>query len=537
MLARKSFLIFLTNIIAGVLGVGSLFFVGRYFEPGPYGMFWFAMGLLGLVSALTKLGFEKAHVKRISEGRDLATCVGTYTRIKLLIIAGFLVVATAIVVAREVTVGFIAATTFPVVLVVIVYKVILKLRLIPKKTFDALRLTASSEFSNLIENVTRFPLVVIVTLSFAYSRGEMIPLRGVWDAVTGWLGTIPAMTDGTGAVLIGGAYTGGLFVSLLAAVWLMRRHQIPVGGYDADLARSYWTFAWPIASYAILKTMTHHIDMVMLGYFWTGTEVGFYRAAHQFVAIVIIIPAAVRTLFFPMINELISRRQMDTVKDLAVTTQRFMSMVMIPILMLTMVYAEDVFRIVMSLTWTPAAPALRLLVVHATLSVFTTVVSSTLLGIDRVKTVMTISLVSVGLNVSLNAILIPSSILGVPLFGMQMTGAALASVLSKAVAVVLFFYFNKRFMGSFYISMSVPKHLVAAAVAGGFMWAAEHYWRWFDVVRVWELAIASAVTLAIYVGLLVLLREFKRRDLLFFLDLANPGPMGRYIKKELKGKE
>lgn len=536
MLARKSFLIFVTHVVAGVLGVVSLFFVGRYFEPDPYGMFWFSMGLLGLISALTKLGFEKAHVKRISEGRDLAACVGTFTRIKLVIILLFAVVALTAIFIREITVGWIAATTLPVILVVLVYKVVMKLRSIPKNTFNALRLTATNQSIILVENATRLPLVILVTLAFAFSRGREVPLQGVWIWVTDRLGQIAPMDVGTAAVLYALAYTIPLAVSLFVAVWLFRRHEVPIGGFDREIAKSYWAFAWPVAGYMVFITMTHHIDMVMLGYFWTGTEVGLYKAAFQFVAIVVIIPTAVRTLFFPMISELISKREWTTVKDLALTTQRMMGLVMIPILMLTVVYADDVFRIVMSLTWVPAAPALRLLVVHATLLVLSTVISSMILGVDRARTVMVVALIGVFLNVFLNVIFIPSSVLGVPLFGLQMTGAALASVLSRIVVVAIFIYLGKRIFGVFFFSWSLPKQVLAAALAGGTLWAAEHFIEAIQVVRVWELAIASVVGLALYTGFLFLMRELGRKDVLFFMDLVNPGQMGRYVRDELRKK-
>ena len=46
----------------------------------------------------------------------------------------------------------------------------------------------------------------------------------------------------------------------------------------------------------------------------------------------------------------------------------------------------------------------------------------------------------------------------------------------------------------------------------------------------------ALVGVAVYVGVLVIIREFKKRDLKFFLDLAQPVGMLEYIKSELKGK-
>jgi Na+-driven multidrug efflux pump len=44
----------------------------------------------------------------------------------------------------------------------------------------------------------------------------------------------------------------------------------------------------------------------------------------------------------------------------------------------------------------------------------------------------------------------------------------------------------------------------------------------------------TGMRLAIYLGLLFVLKEFKKNDLHFFLDLLRPKEMLNYIKSELK---
>ena len=51
-----------------------------------------------------------------------------------------------------------------------------------------------------------------------------------------------------------------------------------------------------------------------------------------------------------------------------------------------------------------------------------------------------------------------------------------------------------------------------------------------------HLLIFALVGLAIYLGVLFILKEFKKQDFLFFLNLLYPKEMLRYIKSELKGK-
>jgi O-antigen/teichoic acid export membrane protein len=533
--ARKSFLIFTTNMVGAVLGLASLFFVGRYMTDGAFGAVHFAIWLIGLASFLVKLGLDKAHEKRVSEGRDLAACMGTYLPIKIALIAAFTVITLALVLGRHLTVGFVAATAFPVVIVILIYHVLMAVRSIPETTFNALRLTASTQAMNVVENLLRAPFIILVALAFAASRGRSVPFGGLFSDVRGLVGG--GMDDATGAFYLALAYAIPMLASLVIGLRLMFRHRLPRGEYDPELARSYVAFALPVAGYSALLTLSHNIDGVMLGYFWTKAEVGQYAMAFRLVTIVMIIPVAVRTLFFPMINELVSRREWGAVNEMAVTTQRLTSLVMLPILMLTVLYAHHVFRIFIGAQFVPASDTLRLLVLHAVLAAFTTISTSIILGMDRPGLIATVATFGVGLNVALNVVFIPQSVLGVPMFGLKMAGAALATVIAKTFTMTIYFWLSRRFLGTTHFSRSSVKHILAAALAGLALWSAEHYLPFVQVVRIWELAGASTLGLAIYGLLLILMRELKRKDWLFLIDLLHPGRMGKYVKGELRGQK
>ena len=95
MIARKSALIITTSILDGVLAYVALFFITKYMGPLDYGIVGFAMSFVSLFVIFGRMGFEEAHIKKVSEGKDLGTCIGTFLVIKIglvglmtLIIAG-----------------------------------------------------------------------------------------------------------------------------------------------------------------------------------------------------------------------------------------------------------------------------------------------------------------------------------------------------------------------------------------------------------------------------------------------------------------
>ena len=83
MFARKSLLVMSANILDGFLAYVALFFISRDMGPEAYGIIGFAMGFVGLFTILTDLGFNSAHIKRVSEGKDIGTCIGTFLFSKL----------------------------------------------------------------------------------------------------------------------------------------------------------------------------------------------------------------------------------------------------------------------------------------------------------------------------------------------------------------------------------------------------------------------------------------------------------------------
>ena len=87
MLARKSALIIITNILNAIMGYFAIFFVARFMDSPDYalGVVSFAYGFVNIFYVFSDLGFERAHVKRISEGRSFEECMGTFAVIKILL--------------------------------------------------------------------------------------------------------------------------------------------------------------------------------------------------------------------------------------------------------------------------------------------------------------------------------------------------------------------------------------------------------------------------------------------------------------------
>src|SRR5688572_10052009 len=107
-------------MVGSLGGVAVLFLIGRYLDVNAVGKFSYALSLVGLFSFLGSLGIDAAHVKRVSEGKDVADRVRTYAVLKLVLSLSFAVLATGAALAWDAWRGF-DDTTLPIILVMVVY--------------------------------------------------------------------------------------------------------------------------------------------------------------------------------------------------------------------------------------------------------------------------------------------------------------------------------------------------------------------------------------------------------------------------------
>ena len=91
----------------------------------------------------------------------------------------------------------------------------------------------------------------------------------------------------------------------------------------------------------------------------------------------------------------------------------------------------------------------------------------------------------------------------------------------------------RRLTGIKMMLTNTPRHIVGGIVMGMALYYLNSL---VPLVRWYHLIGFAFVGIAMYVGVLFIIREFKKRDLKFFLHLAQPAGMLEYIKLELKGK-
>ena len=534
MIARKSLLIVTSHFLIQFIGWIGLVILAKLwggFAPHALGIIGFAVSFLALFNIVADLGFSSAHIKRVSEGKDLGTCIGTYATIKL-VLTGLMVtvVFAAIFIWKNVlNEGFYDATTESMIFVFVIYYIFSNLLAIPINTFAGTKEIAKRQVPGIFGRIVKVPLSILVALAGV----NLVGLASISPAIS-WPQFLQPLqqflaTHAAGSLAM--TYVFDMMIGCFIGMWFLRKY--PWKSPSWELFKSYFKFALPIMLMSIIGVLSVNIDKIMIGYFWTSTEVGYYFTMQQVLVLITILYASISTVLFPTLSEYHSYKNFEKIKETTHLAERYISMVMIPPIVVIIVFANPVINIMLSDAFLPAASVLVTLAIYAFILGLRTPYGSLISGINRPDVAAKIGVVICATNVTLNYLFIPKGGL-LSSFGIAgPTGAAIATVLSSLVGFFGLRIAARKLTKIKLLQNHTPRHIIAGLVMGGVL----YYFNFLILEIHWYHLLGFAgVGLGVYLGILFVLKEFNKKDLNFFLDILHPKEMVKYVSLELKKK-
>ena len=532
MIARKSMLIVITQFLTRSLGWVGLVVLAKLwggFAPEALGVIGFAMSFVGVFYIVADLGFGQAHIKRISEGKDLGTCIGTFFTIKMILTSAMaaIVLLAMFLLENVLHQGFRDATKQSVVFVFLIYYVLSSIQQISSCTFNGKSEIAKMQITSIFENIVKVPLMILVALAG-------VGLVGI-SPVIDWPAFLYPFQQFLAGHPIGSyamAYVFGMATTVIIGFWFLRKN--PWKKPDRELSKSYLSFAMPMFLFSIISTISANIDKLMIGYFWTATEVGYYFSVQQILQIILVISVAFSTVLFPEFSIYNAKKDFEKINKTIRATERYISMLIIPPAVIIIIFVNQVISIMLNSAFLPAAQTFVVLTIYASLASLMAPYYSLIAGLNKPGIYAKIGL-GIGLiNISLNFLFIPQWGLLSPLGINGPTGAAVAMVFSMMVGFIWIRFSAKKLTGIHLLQTHTPRHIIAGVVMGFFLYIFAFHTAFFSAIHWYHLLFFAGLGLAIYFGTLFVLREFTKKDLHFFLDLLQPKKMLSYIKSELK---
>jgi len=171
----------------------------------------------------------------------------------------------------------------------------------------------------------------------------------------------------------------------------------------------------------IVSIMLYRIDVLMIGYFMTSTEVGIYSVAIGIARMIRIIPQSINTVSYPTFSYYWGKGEHDVVNKLFNKGLKYSACMLAPIGLGLAIFGKDAILLLYGTTFLPAVLPLQILLIGAVVRGVIMSIGTIWLSAGRPDMGYKLPLIGVGPNILLNYVLIPA-------YGI--VGAAMATMLS-----------------------------------------------------------------------------------------------------------
>ncbi len=457
------------NLSAMAVGSASGLFLAvilaRILRPEQFGIYSLALSIAMILTSLSSLGIEGAVIRYVAyySGIGDVRRVRSHFRyfLKIRLVLSILISCSLIVLSKNLAVIFRRedlALPFAIAgLIVFFYSL-------------------TVFFDSFFRGIQRFEFSLLKQVVYEASRWAfVIPLSMIYLA--------------SGALL---GYVISFFISsaLLLFIILSKYTDFVIGD-TSEVDRRVGAFIGFMTIAGITGIMYAYIDSVMIGYFLTPKDVGFYRAAFIIVFAIIEIVSSSSGVLFPAFTQL----SMEDIRRALDRIMRYTSALTFPSVFIIIYLAGDIIRVVYGHDYMPSVKPMTVLafaLIPGAFGYLGTIFNAK----ERPDIYACIVAISMAINVFLNLFLIPS---------LGTTGAAVATVISRFFLIIAAIVFLCRILKIVPSFRSILKPLMSTLAMVSFIFAIP------DEIISSHLKIAAASV--IYLSLLFATRGLTAEDI------------------------
>lgn len=194
---------------------------------------------------------------------------------------------------------------------------------------------------------------------------------------------------------------------------------------DTRLARKLLGNAWPIAVIGLLGSIMLNTDILMIGWFKTVEDIGYYSAAQKIIFTLYVMATVIASAAFPAFAR--AAHNTPAFKNIFMRTMRNAVIIALVITACGILTAPVIIRLAYGTAYLPATPSFIILLLTLPLTYTITIMTNALLAHNAQKKFVAYAALGVTGNIIGNGILIP-------LWGIA--GAALATLLTQTITAL-----------------------------------------------------------------------------------------------------
>ena len=277
MLGVKIIIQFIGFGFTTLVSVATLSLSARFFGPEVLGEVNYLLGILGLLLLFSDMGFSRAHIRFVSNKKNVREKIGVFLATKLFLLFFFIVFA---------LIYFYLAKTgkreyFFIFLILAAYEFFNRLGTSLLYTFEGLQAVT---LENLAFGTGKFVKLLVLIIAIFLSRN----ILGL---------SLAYFSEGLVLVF--------LSFFLLKKYWPFR--------FNKKIFKSYFRYSLPFFVIYPLSYIQGNAGVVLLKTFWNSASVGYYSAAVGLAGFVKSMYGVVISLFFPRMSEIFSQKEFSRV--------------------------------------------------------------------------------------------------------------------------------------------------------------------------------------------------------------------------------
>ena len=213
--------------------------------------------------------------------------------------------------------------------------------------------------------------------------------------------------------------------------WIARKYfEITFHEY-IPTTKKMLTFGAQIFGANAINMINYQADLLLIGYFLTATNVGYYAVAVGLSRFFWIVPQAIQTISYPAISEYWADNNHPALQTLIDKSMKYSACILLPMGLGVGFFAEDIITLIFGEGFICAVLPLQILIVGTVIIGIAKSIGSFLPSVGRPDLSLKINGTGAIINLILNILLIP--FLGI-------SGAALATTISLIVISILTIY-------------------------------------------------------------------------------------------------
>jgi len=254
------------------------------------------------------------------------------------------------------------------------------------------------------------------------------------------------------------AYALGTLIGMIIAFYPFRHYLKNIAkSFSRELIKPLLAASWPFGMLGIMGAVMLNTDILMIGWFETAKDVGFYAAGQKIAQLMYIIPTLVAIAFFPSMAKLVAQKELF--RTLLEKSMALLALIAIPLSVGGFLLSKEIIRVLYGAEYLPSTLSFMLMNLTYLPVFFSAVLGNAMFAFNREKKLFTYVILGIFGNFLFNLLFIPI---------WSIAGAALSTIINQIIITTYLFRKLKKDI-QFSIFPKIGKIILASLIMTAFV--------------------------------------------------------------------